>query len=100
MMDINGLRNQTEKYKEKIFQRSKDYCTAVINSEIHEAVEKGEYSARISVIKLKYETPVTMNDLYYNVTRDVIKAIIKQYTELGFDVEFNNIFGLTVDWSE
>ncbi|EKH2217151.1 TPA: hypothetical protein RJJ76_001864 [Staphylococcus pseudintermedius] len=99
-MDINELRNQTEKYKEKTFQRSKDHCICVINSAIHEAVEKGNYSARIRISTLKYETPVVMNNFYYNVTRDVINTIIKQYTELGFDVEFNNIFGLTVDWSE
>ncbi|MFB3234211.1 hypothetical protein PF260_08440 [Staphylococcus pseudintermedius] len=99
-MDINALRNQTEKYKEKIFQRSKGYCICVINSAIHDAVEKGKYSARISISTLKYETPVVMNDFYYNVTPDVISAVGKQYTELGFNVKFSSAFGLTMDWSE
>ncbi|ELH0912173.1 hypothetical protein Q9914_001528 [Staphylococcus pseudintermedius] len=99
-MDINELRNQTEKYKEKTFQRSKDYCICVINSAIHEAVEKGKYSTRISISTLKYEMPVVMNNFYYNVTRDVINAIDKQYTELGFNVEFSSTFGMTIDWSE
>ncbi|EIS6533709.1 hypothetical protein LN325_000420 [Staphylococcus pseudintermedius] len=48
-MDIAALRNQTEKNKEEIFQRSKDYCICVINSAIHEAVEKGKYSAQIRI---------------------------------------------------
>ncbi|HBJ9667588.1 hypothetical protein O0H49_05195 [Staphylococcus pseudintermedius] len=99
-MDINELRNQTEKYKEKTFQRSKDYCICVINSAIHEAVEKGKYSTRISISTLKYEMPVVMNNFYYNVTRDVINAIGKQYTALGFNVKFNSTFGMTIDWSE
>ncbi|EGQ0327385.1 hypothetical protein HLE54_000085 [Staphylococcus pseudintermedius] len=99
-MDINELRNQTEKYKEKTFQRSKDYCICVINSAIHEAVEKGKYSTRISISTLKYEMPVVMNNFYYNVTRDVINAIDKQYTELGFNVKFSSTFGMTIDWSE
>ncbi|WMZ75854.1 hypothetical protein QS426_10560 [Staphylococcus pseudintermedius] len=99
-MDINELRNQTEKYKEKTFQRSKDYCICVINSAIHEAVEKGKYSARISISTLKYEIPVVMNNFYYNVTRDVINAIDKQYAALGFNVKFSSVFGMIIDWSE
>lgn len=99
-MDITALRNQTEKNKEKTFQRSKDYCICVINSAIHEAVEKGKYSTRISISILKYEMPVVMNNFYYNVTRDVINAIDKQYTELGFNVKFSSTFGMTIDWSE
>ncbi|PPD61409.1 hypothetical protein CYI98_002405 [Staphylococcus pseudintermedius] len=99
-MDITALRNQTEKNKEKIFQRSKDYCICVINSAIHEAVEKGKYSARISIRTLKYEMPVVMNGFYYNVTREVINAINKYYSALGFNVKFNSTFGMTIDWSE
>ncbi|EGQ3351216.1 hypothetical protein G0U15_001140 [Staphylococcus pseudintermedius] len=99
-MDITALRNQTEKNKEEIFQRSKDYCICVINSAIHEAAEKGKYSAQINIRTLKYEIPVVMNDFYYNVTRDVINAMNKQYTELGFNVKFSSTFGMTIDWSE
>ncbi|EKO8622939.1 hypothetical protein P1M60_002017 [Staphylococcus pseudintermedius] len=99
-MDIAALRNQTKKNKEEIFQRSKDYCICVINSAIHEAVEKGKYSAQIRISTLKYGMPVVMNNFYYNVTRDVINAIGKQFTALGFNVEFSSTFGMTIDWSE
>lgn len=41
-----------------------------------------------------------MNNFYYNVTRDVINAIDKQYTALGFNVKFSSVFGMIIDWSK
>ncbi|ELH1834215.1 hypothetical protein RP127_000265 [Staphylococcus pseudintermedius] len=100
MMDINELREKTERNKEEVFQRSKDSCIIKIDIAINKAVEKGKYSVRISADNLEFRIPVEVYGKYFNVTDEVINEVIKHYIAQGFNVKFCNTFGLTVDWSE